>query len=502
MDSGGNDVESFRNTRKLKQQTPKLNTAAIRRSAGAMPSSSNRTARSSRTAGRPSRGGVALNTTSRGDGKRKPLKTAVSQLADHSRQSMKSSFRGSPQSSSSSTGSSASTPPSYHQRSLPNFHGTSQEQPFPWELRARLEQRFVRNASESQARVEQRMLASPTFYRPSTAGAKQLPWETRIASPPPIQTERTPVVVLCGVIERILSLELDPVAREIKRKTLTAAAAKQEARSKAYNEARMATASKQSNADVEQKEPSKRSKSANASVQKAATEAKMKAISEAGRLAAEEASSSPLKTIEQLELLKERKEADKAELLARLELLSAGKTESLKRQLGEAILERGVSTNKLMDEWDRNGDGELSKIEFKQAIRLSLNLKASNEEIDSLFDSFDDDGGGSLSLTELRPAIRQIHQHCRAQRDHEKLTINRKQFCETQLQALKECIASTTIWDTARCQLAVLRSGNALEVTLGFIFKQKLAQGHSFGELAEQFGGDANGFLDRDGFIR
>ena len=43
----------------------------------------------------------------------------------------------------------------------------------------------------------------------------------------------------------------------------------------------------------------------------------------------------------------------------------------------------------------RAGDGELSKVELRQAVRGSLGLKASNAEVDRLFDDFDADGGGS-----------------------------------------------------------------------------------------------------------
>lgn len=75
---------------------------------------------------------------------------------------------------------------------------------------------------------------------------------------------------------------------------------------------------------------------------------------------------------------------------------------------------RGITTAQLLKEWDKDGDGELTKIEFKQAVRLSLALKASNDQIDEIFDMLDVDGDGSIQIeVEVRPAIKRIHDEAR-----------------------------------------------------------------------------------------
>lgn len=75
--------------------------------------------------------------------------------------------------------------------------------------------------------------------------------------------------------------------------------------------------------------------------------------------------------------------------------------ETFERRLGRALLQRtsrmstkpnkagggggkGGAFGMLMQDWDKNGDGELSKQEFRQAVRSSLGLKAANGEIDAL----------------------------------------------------------------------------------------------------------------------
>ena len=42
--------------------------------------------------------------------------------------------------------------------------------------------------------------------------------------------------------------------------------------------------------------------------------------------------------------------------------------------------ERKAALQKMLKKWDRNGDGELNKVEFRQAIRGNLGVQASNSE--------------------------------------------------------------------------------------------------------------------------
>ena len=86
------------------------------------------------------------------------------------------------------------------------------------------------------------------------------------------------------------------------------------------------------------------------------------------------------------------------------------KSSTFERQLGRAVLAKtvGKPLADVIREWDKNGDGDISQIEFRACVRNSLGLKAKNEEIDAFFVTLDADGGGSLDLAELKMALKKI----------------------------------------------------------------------------------------------
>jgi len=59
----------------------------------------------------------------------------------------------------------------------------------------------------------------------------------------------------------------------------------------------------------------------------------------------------------------------------------------------------------LFREWDEDGDGTVSKKEFRKAI-IHLGLQVPPATADELFDSFDLDGSGSVNFRELNSLLR------------------------------------------------------------------------------------------------
>ena len=81
-------------------------------------------------------------------------------------------------------------------------------------------------------------------------------------------------------------------------------------------------------------------------------------------------------------------------------------------QMGEALQKRKVVVADLMREWDPNGDGEISPMEFRQNVRklLPTELHAGLviSEVDALFNDLDLDKSGALDVGEIKIALKRL----------------------------------------------------------------------------------------------
>lgn len=113
----------------------------------------------------------------------------------------------------------------------------------------------------------------------------------------------------------------------------------------------------------------------------------------------------------------------------------------------------------LIRSWDKNNDGEISPMEFRQAVRGSLNLKASNEEIDTLFKSFDADGSGKLDLKELKPALRALQDAAAAGMSEAETWLSAADECKKRAIALSEAAEMMTAIERDEKAYAALQFG-------------------------------------------
>lgn len=80
-------------------------------------------------------------------------------------------------------------------------------------------------------------------------------------------------------------------------------------------------------------------------------------------------------------------------------------TVSVQAELRDALTANFSRCMDLFRAWDANGSGDISKKEFRKAIR-ALRVTASAVEIDELFGEFDKDGSGAISSRELSRQLR------------------------------------------------------------------------------------------------
>ena len=241
---------------------------------------------------------------------------------------------------------------------------------------------------------------------------------------------------------------------------------------------------------------------------KALADAKDAEIAAAVKQAEEAAASAPPKTSAELKREQKERVAKRQELTVVLNDIKLEREASLTVRLGEAMERRGIMAFELMKEWDTNGDGELDRIEFRQALRQTLKLKVTNAQSDELFDSLDEDGDGCLLIqTEVKPAIRKIHTFCKAEHERETKAQQQVDLCTSQIKSLEECTVATNKWEDMKRQLDAMQAQPSFEVRVGEVVEQKLCLvgeegGMSMPDIVTSWGGSADGTVGKDELLR
>ena len=83
-------------------------------------------------------------------------------------------------------------------------------------------------------------------------------------------------------------------------------------------------------------------------------------------------------------------------------LLAANAEQSVQEQLQEILTKNAVRVIDLFREWDEDGNGSVSRKEFRMAI-AALGYDAPHSEIDAVFDGFDEDGAAACTLRYATP---------------------------------------------------------------------------------------------------
>ena len=80
-------------------------------------------------------------------------------------------------------------------------------------------------------------------------------------------------------------------------------------------------------------------------------------------------------------------------------------TDDVAVELRDALTKNAKRVVDLFREWDEDGDGTISKKEFRKAIPLIV-LDVPKAAVDQLFDEWDPDRSGMISLSELIKKLR------------------------------------------------------------------------------------------------
>ena len=74
-------------------------------------------------------------------------------------------------------------------------------------------------------------------------------------------------------------------------------------------------------------------------------------------------------------------------------------------QIRDYLSKKAVRVIDLFHEWDDDGTGNISKAEFRKAMK-ALGLDVSRAQLDELFDAWDPDRSGRLEIKELEKLLR------------------------------------------------------------------------------------------------
>ena len=99
-----------------------------------------------------------------------------------------------------------------------------------------------------------------------------------------------------------------------------------------------------------------------------------------------------------------RKHRSKGRVLPTAVFLKKNSRMSVQQQLQGVLQQNAVRVIDIFREWDDDGDGLVSKKEFRNAI-AALGYDAPREDVDAVFKAFDADGSGVIEYSELKAAL-------------------------------------------------------------------------------------------------
>ena len=187
----------------------------------------------------------------------------------------------------------------------------------------------------------------------------------------------------------------------------------------------------------------------------------------------------PLKKLRSKAALLDDAEAATAEAAALDLQASSATTMTFDRRLGAALINKNMADtsrsklNELVRAFDKNGDGEVQLMEFRQAVRGTLKLKADNKEIDDFFAGYDTDGGGTLDAAELKALLKSLREEATAAQLEQQRCLERARVLRARDVKLRAAAEGMTEVDRFYERLEQIQRAQPVDIRLATVLMRR-----------------------------
>ena len=165
---------------------------------------------------------------------------------------------------------------------------------------------------------------------------------------------------------------------------------------------------------------------------------------------------------------------------------------------GTSAFASGTRVDQLFRALDKNGDGKVSKMEWRVAMRSTFgDAQCPVAEVDALFAELDSNGDGDLALAELAGAVRQLKSRAQEVASIERRAADRAEYWRARAEETRDAARTVAEWEAAVEELATLRNSPTPEVRLGMLLARK---GLKPADLLARLDADRSGRLSVDEF--
>ena len=182
---------------------------------------------------------------------------------------------------------------------------------------------------------------------------------------------------------------------------------------------------------------------------------------------------------------------------AEAEALAGTSVDTLATRVGRLLHARKIKVAELVKEWDRNGDGDISKPEFRLNLKKLGLEKEDGLEIDRLFDSLDGDKSGSIDIPELRAAFKKLQDDAKQAGGQEGRNTQKAAGLRAVAAAFRAAAAETEAWEEADKGLQALKGNPSVAARLGNLLTSRNIK---VADAVRKWDTSGDGTIDSDEF--